>query len=547
MRSDLYISELDIMLNQHQQSRRNFIKTTGFAFTASVIASEKTVNSIATTLSSTPLLDPPQLAQGIRVGDVLSDRAIVWSRANCSAKMIVKYSFYPDFKDSILIQGPLALKENDYTTHIDITGLPAGRDIFIQVMFQDLNNKQSISKASSGHFRTAPNDARPVRFLWSGDSCGQGWGINPDIGGMKIYETMRLTDPDFFIHCGDSIYADCPIHETQIAHETGQVWRNLVTEEVSKVAETLEEYRGRYKYNLMDHNLRKFNAQVPTVWLWDDHEITNNWSPSKNLDDDKRYTEKNITTLVKRGTTAALEYAPIRYNKTTAGKSIYRNLPYGPLLELFVLDMRSYRGPNNHNRQEKSGVDTAYLGHDQLNWLKTGLKKSTALWKVIAADMPIGLSLKDGVDKQNRTQFENLANGDGSALGRELEIAELLAFAKQEEISNMVWFTADVHYCAAHYYDPDKAQFKNFDPFWEFISGPLNASSFGPQQFDNTFGPQLIFQKASPNSHLSPLSGLQFFGQVDIDNQTLNMTVTLKDIKGDSLFTQIINPTINKI
>jgi alkaline phosphatase D len=297
----------------------------------------------------------------------------------------------------------------------------------------------------------------------------------------------------------------------------------------------------------MDHNLRKFNAQVPTVWLWDDHEITNNWSPSKNLDDDKRYTEKNITTLVKRGTTAALEYAPIRYNKTTAGKSIYRNLPYGPLLELFVLDMRSYRGPNNHNRQEKSGADTAYLGHDQLNWLKTGLKKSTALWKVIAADMPIGLSLKDGVDKQNRTQFENLANGDGSALGRELEIAELLAFAKQEEISNMVWFTADVHYCAAHYYDPDKAQFKNFDPFWEFISGPLNASSFGPQQFDNTFGPQLIFQKASPNSHLSPLSGLQFFGQVDIDNQTLNMTVTLKDIKGDSLFTQIINPTINKI
>jgi len=29
----------------------------------------------------------------------------------------------------------------------------------------------------------------------------------------------------------------------------------------------------------------------------------------------------------------------------------------------------------------------------------------------------------------------------------------------------MVWFTADVHYCAAHYYDPDKAQFKNFDRF----------------------------------------------------------------------------------
>jgi alkaline phosphatase D len=57
----------------------------------------------------------------------------------------------------------------------------------------------------------------------------------------------------------------------------------------------------------------------------------------------------------------------------------------------------------------------------------------------------------------------------------------------------------------------------------------------------------LIFQKASPNSNLSPLSGLQFFGQVDIDSDTLKMTVTLKDVKGDSLFTQIINPTLNKI
>ena len=90
MHFDLYISELDIMLNQHQQSRRNFIKTTGIAFTTSFIASENTINSIATSLSSKPLLDPPQLAQGIRVGDVLSDRAIVWSRSNCSAKMIVK-------------------------------------------------------------------------------------------------------------------------------------------------------------------------------------------------------------------------------------------------------------------------------------------------------------------------------------------------------------------------------------------------------------------------------------------------------------------------
>jgi alkaline phosphatase D len=101
-----------------------------------------------------------------------------------------------------------------------------------------------------------------------------------------------------------------------------------------------------------------------------------------------------------------------------------------------------------------------------------------------------------------------------------------------------VWLTADVHYCAAHYYDPQKAQYKDFDPFWEFVSGPLNAGSFGPNALDNTFGPQVIFQKAPPAPNFSPFAGLQFFGQVDIDGRTAVMTVTLKDLNGASVFSQ---------
>jgi alkaline phosphatase D len=52
----------------------------------------------------------------------------------------------------------------------------------------------------------------------------------------------------------------------------------------------------------------------------------------------------------------------------------------------------------------------------------------------------------------------------------------------------VVWITADVHYCAAHYYDRAKAQFTDFDPFWEFVTGPLNAGGFGPGVLDNTSG-----------------------------------------------------------
>jgi alkaline phosphatase D len=68
----------------------------------------------------------------------------------------------------------------------------------------------------------------------------------------------------------------------------------------------------------------------------------------------------------------------------------------------------------------------------------------------------------------------------------------------RRRVDGVVWLTADVHYPAAHYYDLSVAQYQNFDPFWEFVSGPLHAGSFGPNSLDDTFGPTVIFEKAPP-------------------------------------------------
>jgi alkaline phosphatase D len=232
----------------------------------------------------------------------------------------------------------------------------------------------------------------------------------------------------------------------------------------------------------------------------------------------------------------------MRFASVDSARRIYRRLSYGPLLEVFALDMRSYRSGNNHNRQTQPGAETAYLGREQLDWLKAGLKDSAAVWKVIAADMPLGLQSLDGADRLNRPRFESAANGDGPARGREFELAELLAFMRREGIVNTVWLTADVHYAAAHFYDPARARFKDFEPFWEFVAGPLNAGSFGPHELDDTFGPQVIFQKASPAPNLSPLLGLQSFGRIDIDGDSRIMTVSLIDIEGSTLFSHDMSP-----
>ena len=83
-----------------------------------------------------------------------------------------------------------------------------------------------------------------------------------------------------------------------------------------------------------------------------------------------------------------------------------------------------------------------------------------------------------------RPRFENGANSDRPPLGRELEIQSLLAFSKRNRIKNVVWLTADVHYCAA----------------------------------------------------------LQFFGQVDIDRLGA-MTVSLVDVAGTTIFERELKPS----
>ena len=232
--------------------------------------------------------------------------------------------------------------------------------------------------------------AADLRFVWGGDTAGQGWGINPEFGGMKIYEAMRQRKPLFFIHSGDTIYADGPIAESVVAEKVAASGTTSSPRRSRKVAETLDEFRGRYRYNLLDENVRRFNAEVPQIWQWDDHEVANNWSDAKDLSADARYTEKNVPLLTARGTRAFLEYAPMRPFDARESQRVYRRFSYGPLLELFVLDMRSYRGPNSTNLQATPSDETAFLGREQLDWLKAGLEDSRAVWKVIAADMPIG-------------------------------------------------------------------------------------------------------------------------------------------------------------
>ncbi|MCF3971934.1 PhoD-like phosphatase N-terminal domain-containing protein, partial [Pseudomonas aeruginosa] len=81
-----------------------------------------------------------------------------------------------------------ALGASDHTVKAMLQGLLPDQDIFYRFTASDPYSSHLVSEPIVGRFRTAPMRKRSVRFVWSGDTAGQGWGID-DVG-MKTYSTM---------------------------------------------------------------------------------------------------------------------------------------------------------------------------------------------------------------------------------------------------------------------------------------------------------------------------------------------------------------------
>ncbi|GIF16099.1 alkaline phosphatase D family protein [Actinoplanes teichomyceticus] len=472
----------------------------------------------------------PVITHGVQSGDATADSAVVWARADRPGRLWVQASRRPDFRGSRVVRGPLVTPETGLTGKVRLRGLPAGERIHYRARVESLDRPGRFSLPVDGTLRTAPTRRADIRFVWTGDVAGQGWGIDPEHGGMRLFESARLRRPDFFLHSGDTVYADGPLAET-VTLPDGRIWRNLLTDAKLKVAETLDEYRGQYAYNLLDDAYRRFVASVPQINQWDDHEVTNNWYPGEILDD-ARYTEKRVDVLAARAHQAYHEWVPTPQRTGP----VYRKIPYGPLLDVFVLDMRTVKDPNDGNTY--ADRTRGLLGREQRQWLIDGLRRSRATWKVIANDLPLGLVVPDGAVAQ-----EGVAQGDaGRPAGREIEFAEVLRAAHRHGVTGIVFLTADVHYTAAHHYDPARAAVADFTPFWEFVSGPAHAGAFGPNALDGTFGPEAVFVHAPPVANTSPALGYQHFGEVEIDGESGAFTVHLRDRDGVALWSTTLRP-----
>jgi alkaline phosphatase D len=456
------------------------------------------------------------VTHGLQVGDVGTGTALVWARSDEPARLQLEWDTSPRFTSPRRVLGPTVTADGGNAATVPLTGLPSGQRVFVRARF-DREASRGISDWANASFATPSSSG--FRIAWTGDTCGQGYGRNPEWGGLRGYAALRAAEPALWINSGDLIYADNPIPpEIPLGDRT---WRNITNEQLAEVAESLDDFRARFAYNLEDDHVRALAAEVPVIAQWDDHETHNNWWPGQEIED-RRYGLRDATKLAERALRALREWTPV-----PAGP-IHRVISYGPLLDIVVLDCRSFRTPNDR------GVGMSMLGDVQASWLVDTLARSRARWKVVACDQPLALVIGDG---PNDERFEGYGNVVGPPTGRELELARILSGLHARGVRNVVWVTADVHYAAAHHFDPARGQGTPFTPFWEFVAGPIHAGTFGPNPLDPTFGPEVRFQWAPPprTANLAPWDGLQSFGTIDVSPEALK--IALWGIDGRQRFT----------
>jgi alkaline phosphatase D len=293
-------------------------------------------------------LTPPDRSTGLSlypvVGDVTDTNALVWLRGEPDSRAALQYGKARNLDEYTSTTVVAVDTVADHTAKISLDGLqPATRYYYRAVMAKKMPGPiQSFVTAPR------PDDEAKVTFCFSGDS-------RQSYKPFTVMDAVRAQRPDFFMHLGDTIYAD-----------------------KNGTARQLSEFWTKYRINRDDAAMEGCLSETSIYVTWDDHEVEDNYLPGN--------------PLAPIGRKAFLDYWPIRH-PANEPERIYRSFGWGRGVELFVLDARQHR-------DLKKGT---MLGRAQKEWLFDGIAKSSARFKFVVSSVPMaggGSDRWDGFPKE---------------------------------------------------------------------------------------------------------------------------------------------------
>lgn len=288
--------------------------------------------------------------------DATHDSALIWVCGDRA--MRVRVDVGEDAPGAPVTGSPAVSlsKASDYCSAVRLAQLQPGKAWTYRVV--DADSGKPL--ADPGRFKTAPAGAAPFSFAFSAD-------MEESYRPFKLFDVIDARQPDFFLHLGDTIYADHPKKE---------------------FSPSLSHYRRRHAGNRKDRHLQRFMARHVTYAIWDDHETENSCHGG----------HPNMESALQ----VFREFWPCQAVNPAA---LYRQFSWAGV-DFFILDTRRFRSPQTM----ADGADKTMLGATQKSWLMSGLKASTAPFKFIVTSVPFHGGGEDtwGVYKTERDEISRL-------------------------------------------------------------------------------------------------------------------------------------------
>ena len=350
-------------------------------------------------------------ATGVKVGEVSTDSAIIWTRLTAAetrrtdgtvirgrpektepgeeilqldpntlqgsvrgadGRIRLRYDSNVNFFDPIVTDWVDVNAENDFTHHFRLDELEPATVYFFEVQTSDPQGTTQ-HKPVNGRFETAPpaGDYDDVTFTVV---TGQANRDHDDPEGFKIYRSMLDLMPKFIVPTGDTVYYDSD----------------------APLATSIELARYHWHRMYSFPTLRRFHITVPGYWEKDDHDSyhNDNWPGMAR--------EYMGTFNWEQGLQVYAEQVPMSDRP-------YRTFRWGKGLQIWLVEGRDFRSPN----KMPDGPEKTIWGAQQKRWLKETLLASDADWKVLVSPTPIV-----GPDRSNKA--DNHANDAFNHEGEEM-------------------------------------------------------------------------------------------------------------------------------
>jgi alkaline phosphatase D len=371
--------------------------------------------------------DPFQL--GVASGDPASDSLVLWTRlapepvhgGGVPAEPIeVRWELADDESmKQIVSQGATtASPDLAHSVHVEVQGLQPDRWYWYRFFAGD-------AVSPIGRARTMPAiDALPERLKLAFASCQ-----HYEAGLYTAYRHMVADSQDLILHLGDYIY------------EGPQGRSKLRTHNSAEIV-TIDDYRNRYGLYKSDADLKAAHAHCPWLVVWDDHEFDNNYA---SLNSEELFVDPRDF-MIRRAAAyqAYYEHMPLRARSVPVGPDmlLYRNISFGKLANIAMLDTRQYRSdqPNGDGKKPLEGLvfhpKATMLGARQESWLRDQLANSDPRWHVLGQQVMVArVDREPGPEK--KVSMDQWSGYDAPRKRLLQQIAETKA--------NAVVLTGDIH------------------------------------------------------------------------------------------------------